>query len=183
MTTPTLAVLASSRGDAGDENTSRADHRRLKGHGRSLCPRARRPRLPPSLSLLARSADVEPLARELGGRATLGNVDSAEDWSASSRKRSTPTAASTRSSTTPATRQGRLLEISDQDWHSGLDMLVLNVVRVARLVTPVMEGRRDRQRRPSRRSSPIRASDLAAARGLGSFCSCTRRAKRRTASA
>ena len=33
--------------------------------------------------------------------------------------------------------KGDLLEISDADWHLGLDMLVLNVVRIARLVTPV----------------------------------------------
>lgn len=31
-----------------------------------------------------------------------------------------------------------LLDIPDRDWHGGLDLLVLNVVRMARLVTPVM---------------------------------------------
>jgi NAD(P)-dependent dehydrogenase (short-subunit alcohol dehydrogenase family) len=34
--------------------------------------------------------------------------------------------------------KGDLLDLSDQDWHTGLDLLVLNVVRMARLVTPVM---------------------------------------------
>ena len=34
--------------------------------------------------------------------------------------------------------KGPLLEISDSDWHLGLDMLLLNVVRMARLVTPIM---------------------------------------------
>ncbi|MBP6786971.1 MAG: SDR family oxidoreductase, partial [Candidatus Promineofilum sp.] len=33
--------------------------------------------------------------------------------------------------------KGDLLDISDADWHLGLDLLVLNVVRMARLVTPV----------------------------------------------
>ena len=33
---------------------------------------------------------------------------------------------------------GELLEIPDGEWHAGLDLLLLNVVRVARLVTPVM---------------------------------------------
>lgn len=33
--------------------------------------------------------------------------------------------------------KGELLEISDADWHLGLDMLILNVVRMARLVTPI----------------------------------------------
>ena len=30
-----------------------------------------------------------------------------------------------------------LLDILDADWHLGLDMLILNVVRMARLVTPI----------------------------------------------
>jgi NAD(P)-dependent dehydrogenase (short-subunit alcohol dehydrogenase family) len=35
--------------------------------------------------------------------------------------------------------KGPLLEIHDEDWHRGLDLVMLNVVRVARLVTPVMQ--------------------------------------------
>lgn len=34
--------------------------------------------------------------------------------------------------------KGSLLEISDADWHLGLDITLLNVVRMARLVTPIM---------------------------------------------
>ena len=34
--------------------------------------------------------------------------------------------------------KGELLEISDEDWHLGLDMMLLNVVRMTRLVTPIM---------------------------------------------
>lgn len=33
--------------------------------------------------------------------------------------------------------KGELLDLSDADWHLGLDMLILNVVRMARLVTPI----------------------------------------------
>lgn len=33
--------------------------------------------------------------------------------------------------------KGDLLDISDADWHLGLDLLILNVVRMARLVTPI----------------------------------------------
>ncbi len=33
--------------------------------------------------------------------------------------------------------KGELLDILDADWHLGLDMLILNVVRMARLVTPI----------------------------------------------
>ena len=35
--------------------------------------------------------------------------------------------------------KGPLLEISDEAWHLGLDMVLLNVVRMARLVTPVLQ--------------------------------------------
>lgn len=31
-----------------------------------------------------------------------------------------------------------LLELTDDDWHAGLDLLLLNVIRMARLVTPTM---------------------------------------------
>jgi len=34
--------------------------------------------------------------------------------------------------------KGQILEISDSDWHAGLDLVLLNVVRMARLVTPIM---------------------------------------------
>ncbi len=35
--------------------------------------------------------------------------------------------------------KGALLEIADGDWHKGLDMILLNVIHMARLVTPIME--------------------------------------------
>jgi len=36
--------------------------------------------------------------------------------------------------------KGGLLDIDDEAWHSGLDMLILNVVRLARKITPIMEA-------------------------------------------
>ncbi|MDX6750638.1 SDR family oxidoreductase [Geminicoccaceae bacterium 1502E] len=36
--------------------------------------------------------------------------------------------------------KGPVLEISDADWHRGMDFYLLNVVRMARLVTPVMQA-------------------------------------------
>ena len=36
--------------------------------------------------------------------------------------------------------KGELLEISDEDWHSGVDLVLLNVIRMARLVVPAMES-------------------------------------------
>jgi len=34
--------------------------------------------------------------------------------------------------------KGPILDISDEDWHAGMDVYLLNVVRMARLVTPIM---------------------------------------------
>jgi NAD(P)-dependent dehydrogenase (short-subunit alcohol dehydrogenase family) len=36
--------------------------------------------------------------------------------------------------------KGPVLEISDDDWHLGMEVYLLNVIRMCRLVTPVMEG-------------------------------------------
>ncbi|WP_095153609.1 SDR family oxidoreductase [Pseudomonas sp. Irchel 3E13] len=36
-----------------------------------------------------------------------------------------------------------ILEISDDDWHRGLDTYLLNVIRPTRLVTPIMQRQRD----------------------------------------
>jgi NAD(P)-dependent dehydrogenase (short-subunit alcohol dehydrogenase family) len=36
--------------------------------------------------------------------------------------------------------KGEVLEISDDDWHLGLDYYLLNVIRMARLVTPTMQA-------------------------------------------
>ena len=35
---------------------------------------------------------------------------------------------------------GVVLEISDKDWHLGLDYYLLNIVRMTRLVTPIMDA-------------------------------------------
>ncbi len=35
--------------------------------------------------------------------------------------------------------KGALLDVADADWHRGLDIILLNVVRLSRLVTPAME--------------------------------------------
>jgi len=93
------------------------------------------------VSLMARSAEVETLARDLKGGATRGSVDSADDLE---RFVSETLAAYGRIdavvNNTGNPPKGPLLELSDADWHTGLDMLLLNTVRVARLVTPAMRA-------------------------------------------
>ena len=93
-----------------------------------------------AVSLLARSESVLELARRLGG---LGTVGSVTDPGALERLvRGTLEAygrvdAVVNNTGHPA--KGELLEIGDEDWHEGLDLLLLSVVRMARLVTPVFE--------------------------------------------
>lgn len=93
------------------------------------------------VSLLARSPDVESLARELGGGATRGSVDSAEDLERFVKETIDAYGridAVVNNTGNPP--KGPLLELTDHDWHSGLDLLLLNVVRMTRLVTPAMRA-------------------------------------------
>ena len=59
--------------------------------------------------------------------------------------------------------KGPLLEIPDEDWHDGLDMVLMNVIRMARLVTPIMAGQGGgaivniSTTPPSSRARPIRS--------------------------
>lgn len=91
------------------------------------------------LALMARSVEGLALAAELGGIGIQGSVTESADL-----ERLVETTldvygridAVVNNTGHPA--KGPLLELSDAEWHAGLDLLVLNVVRMARLVTPVM---------------------------------------------
>lgn len=92
------------------------------------------------LALMSRSTEAEDLASELGGFGITGSVTEETDI----RRLVTVTLekygridAVVNNTGHPA--KGELLDIQDEDWHKGLDLLLLNVVRMSRLVTPVME--------------------------------------------
>lgn len=91
------------------------------------------------VSLLARGAGVEALARELDGIATRGDVSRDTDLA---RVVATTLDAFGRVdgvvNNTGHAAKGALLDIADDDWHAGLDLLLLNVVRMARHATPAM---------------------------------------------
>ncbi len=91
------------------------------------------------VSLMARGPEVEALARELGGGATRGSVDVAEDLE---RFVADTLAAHGRIdavvNNTGHPPKGPLLALADADWHAGLDLVLLNVVRMARLATPAL---------------------------------------------
>jgi NAD(P)-dependent dehydrogenase (short-subunit alcohol dehydrogenase family) len=94
------------------------------------------------VSLLARSDAVRSLARELDGRATLGDIARAEDLE---RFVDESLAAYGRVDalvvSTGHPPKGPLLELDDAAWHHGLDLVLLPVVRLARRVTPQLRTR------------------------------------------
>jgi len=92
------------------------------------------------VGILSSSGKGEALAAELGGVGVTGSNQSVADL--------------TRLVDAVVARWGRIdvlvnsaghgprapvLEISDEDWHRGMDTYLLNVVRATRLVTPIMQ--------------------------------------------
>lgn len=90
------------------------------------------------VSLLSNSGGALQLAQELGGIGMTGSVtepaDLAKLVNATLEKFGRIDAVVNNTGHPP---KGDLLDISDEAWHLGLDMLILNVVRMARLVTPI----------------------------------------------
>lgn len=91
------------------------------------------------VGLLSNSGGAEALAKELGGFGMTGSVtepdDLAELVNKTIEKYGRIDAVVNNTGHPP---KGDLLEIPDSDWHLGLDMVLLNVVRMARLATPIM---------------------------------------------
>ncbi len=97
-----------------------------------------------SVALLSRSGSAADLAASIGGIGMKGSVTSEEDLRAlvdAVLKKHGRIDAVVNSTGDPVS--GELLEIADGDWHGGLDLVFLNVVRMARLVTPAMLRRED----------------------------------------
>jgi NAD(P)-dependent dehydrogenase (short-subunit alcohol dehydrogenase family) len=88
---------------------------------------------------MARSDDVNGLADELGAVAINGTVTSKADLEtlveAVLERFGRIDAVVSNTGHPP---KGELLDLTDDDWQTGFDLLLLNVVRTARLVVPVM---------------------------------------------
>jgi NAD(P)-dependent dehydrogenase (short-subunit alcohol dehydrogenase family) len=94
-----------------------------------------------SLALISRSGDATDLARELGGVGHAGSVTEEADLRTLVDK--TLDAYGRVDAVVNGTGHAPMghddvLDITDEEWHAGLDLIMLNVVRMARLVTPVM---------------------------------------------
>lgn len=93
-----------------------------------------------SVALMSRSQDALELANELGGLGVQGSVTEKDDL----RKLVNATLgrfnridAVINNTGHPA--KGNLLELSEEDWHHGLNLVVLNVAKMAQLTTPIMQ--------------------------------------------
>jgi len=110
-----------------------------KGIGAAIARRLKREGF--QLVLMSNSGGADALAGEIGARALTGSVSeegALKDLVALAMKDFGRIDAIVNNTGHPP--KGPLLEISDHDWHSALDLLLLNVVRMARLVTPIMKS-------------------------------------------
>ena len=93
------------------------------------------------VAAMARSDAIHALARETGALAVQGDVTRPDDL-----QKLVDTTLDNfgridgvvNSGGYPSGKGG-LLELTDADWHQAMDLLLLNVIRLSRLVTPVME--------------------------------------------
>jgi NAD(P)-dependent dehydrogenase (short-subunit alcohol dehydrogenase family) len=92
------------------------------------------------VALLSPSGGAETLARELGGIGITGSVTEEADLErlveAAMAEWGRIDGAVLSTGHPP---KGDLLALGDADWLKGLDLIILNVVRIARLITPIME--------------------------------------------
>jgi NAD(P)-dependent dehydrogenase (short-subunit alcohol dehydrogenase family) len=91
------------------------------------------------VALMSPSGSARELAGELGGFGLAGSVTEGGDLESlvgETLDRYGRIDGVFNSTSHPPT--GEILELTDDEWHEALDMVVLNVVRMARLVTPAM---------------------------------------------
>ena len=95
-----------------------------------------------SVVLLARSPEVIGLAERLGGVGIQGSVTEMQDLErlvATARERHGRIDAVVNNTGDPLSAE--LLSLTDEDWHGHLDLLFLNVVRMAKLSHPSCRSR------------------------------------------
>lgn len=94
-----------------------------------------------SVGILSSSGKGEALANELGGIGLTGSNQNVSDLQrlvdAAMEKWGRIDAVVSSAGHGP---KGPILDISDDDWHVGMDVYLMNVVRIAKLVTPIMQS-------------------------------------------
>ncbi len=93
------------------------------------------------VAILSSSGKGEALAQELGGVGVTGSNRSGEDLQALVDKAMTAWGrVDALVNSAGHGPKGDVLGLSDQDWHDGMEVYLLNVIRPTRLVTPIMEA-------------------------------------------
>jgi NAD(P)-dependent dehydrogenase (short-subunit alcohol dehydrogenase family) len=93
------------------------------------------------VALMSTSGAAEELAQELGGIAVTGSVtDPAALEQLVNTTFETYGRVDAVVNNTGHPPKGELLAIPDDDWHRGMELVMLNVVRMARLITPLMRA-------------------------------------------
>lgn len=91
------------------------------------------------VAILSSSGSGEALAKELGGIGVTGsNQSDAEMLTLIEKALGLWGRIDTLVNSAGHGPRGPILELTDQQWHQGLDIYLLNVVRAARLVTPIL---------------------------------------------
>ncbi len=91
------------------------------------------------LALMSPSDSARILADELGGIGLQGSTANSSDIAALvEAARNAYGRIDAVVNHTGGPPKGDLLDIADEDWHAALDLVILNVVRMCRLVTPLM---------------------------------------------
>ena len=95
------------------------------------------------VAILSSSGKGEALARELGGLGVTGSNQSNDDLKrlvdATMQRWGRIDVLVNSAGHGP---RGPILDISDEDWHRGLDVYLMNVIRPTRLVAPIMVARK-----------------------------------------
>lgn len=94
------------------------------------------------IGVLSSSGKGETLAKELGGVGVTGSNQNVDDLQKLVDK-TVETFGGIDAVVNSAGHgpKGPLLEISDEQWHQGMDVYFLNVVRMARIITPIFESK------------------------------------------
>ena len=93
-----------------------------------------------AVAVMSPSGAAEALGKELGGIGMTGSVTSQADLQTLIDKTmDTHGRIDGVVNSTGHPPKGDLLDIPDEDWHAGLDINFLNVVRILRIVTPIMQ--------------------------------------------
>lgn len=92
-----------------------------------------------TVAVMSASGKGEALGKELGGLGITGSITEPSDLeSAVKRTLDEFGRIDVLVNSCGHPPNGDLLEISDDDWHKGLDIILLSVIRLSRLVTPAM---------------------------------------------